>query len=589
MHYITYKQRRFFRWLLLSLLSLLLAACSTNSAPLLESTPEPTDFAYVAKADISADASQAEIEAMYGGSTIVFKPDAGFAILGFSEDEAALTTLSTDPNQDAFSTPVTAQGFDAWAGGFDAWAGGWDAWAGGWDAWAGGWDAWAGGHGAWSGGHGAWSGGESQQGPASNQEAFDQIKLDEAHAISRNFGQGVTVAVLDTGVSLYDIIFNSRLTSSTTWKDYIDGDILPHDSGSGQAKGHGTAAAGIVLQVAPKAKIMPIRVLDTHGVGDTDDIILAIDHAVSKGADVINLSAGANVYVAALQSMINYANSQGVYVVASSGNNGRYGQITYPAKSAVEGDYAKLISVSSVNKYDQPSNFASHSAALQYFAPGEDIRSAYPGNKTAKTKGTSFAAPMVSGALALAKSEVSSSYHNRLNKYLRMSTDSIGYGDGRLNVEKLIRNLPGFVEPTYQLVNARSGKCVEGDGSSVYQYTCDGYYLQIWKVQVDGDSYKLVNNSSGKVLDVDGTTSSAWSVNAQNVIQLSDDGNVDKRWYISPDSSGYYTIVSKASGKCLHIANGSYSNNANVDQYTCNGSNSMQFELRPYTAGGYDD
>ena len=577
MHYVSYKQRRLLRLLLLGLLSLLLAACSTTSTPELNPETENSPaaaFAYVATTKINDDASQAEIEAVYGGSAIVFKPEAGFAILGFSETEASLTTLATDPNTGAFSSPeVSASGVDAWAGGVDAWAGGWDAWAGGWDAWAGG-------HGAWSGGHGAWSGGESQQGPASNETAFDQIKLDEAHALSRKFGDGVTVAVIDTGVDLNHNMLSGSLTSSSSWKDYIGNDSYPQEASWGSAKGHGTAAAGIVLQVAPRAKIMPIRVLDANGVGDTDDVILAIDHAVAKGADVINLSAGANVYVAALQAMIDYANSQGVYVVASSGNNGRNGQITYPAKSATEGDYAKLISVSSVDKDNNPSSFASHSAALQYFAPGENIRTAYPGNKTAKAKGTSFAAPIVSGALALAKSEVSSSYHNRLNKYLKTSTDAIGYGDGRLNIEQFIRNLPSFVEPTYQLVNARSSKCIEAEQSSVYQYACDGYHAQIWKIQTDGDSYKIINNSTGKVLDVNGTTSSAWNVNGQSIIQVSDNGNVDRRWYLLPGTNGYSTVVSKASGKCLHIANGSYSNSAKVDQYTCNGANSMQFEIR---------
>lgn len=350
-----------------------------------------------------------------------------------------------------------------------------------------------------------------------------------------------------------------------------------------------------MLQVAPQVKILPLRALDQNGKGDTDDIILAIDRAVSMGADVINLSAGANVYVSAMQAMVDYANSQGVYVVASAGNNGPNGITTYPAKSSSNGDYKKLISVGSINASGQVSSFSSYGGALHYFAPGEDIRSAFPGNKTAKAKGTSFAAPMVSGALALAKSEVPSSYHNRLNKYLEMSAvDGPGLRDGVLNVEQLIRSLPGFSEPVYQLVAKHSNKCVEayGSNSNVYQYTCDGFAGQLWKLQVDGDTFKITNNASGLVLDVNSTTTVEWLIDGQNVIQVPDNGNLDRRWYLNLVSNGYQ-LASAASGKCLDVSGVSTSNNANVQQWGCwSGSANQTFEIRRYEGSSsyeYDD
>ena len=470
MHYVLYKQRSFVRWLLLSLLSLALAACSTTSVPQLENdSGTATDFAYVAKADISPEATQAEVEAMYGGSTILFKPEAGFAILGFSEDEAALTTLSTDPNQDAFSSPEAsaagvdawAGGVDAWAGGWDAWAGGWDAWAGGWDAWAGGWDAWAGGHGAWSGGHGAWSGGAdiALSTFGENLAIWDQINLPQGQRLAPRLGEGIIVAVLDTGLTSNHPAFSGYNI------DFInDWDFVSNDSGTwdewesdyaNTARGHGTAIAGIILQVAPKATILPVRVLDPDGNGDTDDIISAIDWAVQKGADVINLSVGTDVEVAALRAMIDYAASQGVFVVTSAGNENS--ALTYPARWANDGSQTDpfLLSVGSVDAYDRKSGFSNYGSGLELLAPGEGIyTSLYKSGEehyNGAVSGTSFAAPLASGSLALALAEkpdlsprttfqyeIRNAAHN-IETFNPSFVGKLGYG--RLDVEAYLERL----------------------------------------------------------------------------------------------------------------------------------------------------
>jgi subtilisin family serine protease len=116
--------------------------------------------------------------------------------------------------------------------------------------------------------------GESGVDPLFREYAASALNLSTAHAISR--GEGTTVAVLDTGVQPDHPALIDALTD--TGRDFIDDDLEPADEANGrdddgdgevdEMVGHGTHVAGIVHQVAPAAKIMPLRVLDTEGCGD---------------------------------------------------------------------------------------------------------------------------------------------------------------------------------------------------------------------------------------------------------------------------------------------------------------------------------
>ena len=350
--------------LLLSALSLAaVTACGSVPAPASDAPTPSNEVAYVATVDISANDTQADIEALYEGKAIAFKPEAGFAVLGFSREQGELTTLSTTKNNNTFSAPITAAGRGAWSGGRGAWSGGRGAWSGGRGAWSGG-------RGAWSGGRGAWSGGMDSSGDLN--PTWAQINLEEGHAVSRKFGEGITVAVLDTGIDLNHPLFEDSLAPSSQWRDFIDNDQYPQEGHSnGAGYGHGTAAASIVLQVAPKAKILPIRVLDKHGRGDTDDIIAAIDHAVAMGADVINMSLGTNEWVEGLYRMSAYANAQGVYIVASAGNEGKNRLLAPASYTWLPLTLGKTIGIGSVDSHDTLSAFSNYGKALAATAPGE--------------------------------------------------------------------------------------------------------------------------------------------------------------------------------------------------------------------------
>ena len=421
------------RWALVVALVAFLGACSTTTAP------QTKPFDYVASVDISASDTQAAVEARYGGQAFIFDTKAGFAMLGFSAEEAQLTTLATSSNTNALETPSLE------IAGYSAWASGWSAWASGWSAWAGGWSAWA--------------GGLPVNPPSENNAIWNQINLLHAHRISKNYGEGIKVAVLDTGLDHKHPVFAGRLAPQSEWKDFVNNDNNPQEASSAfKGYGHGTAVAAVILQVAPKATIMPIRVLRGDGRGDLDDVIQGIYHAVNSGADIINMSLGSTEDSKALRDAISYAWNNGVYTVISSGNRGET-QVLHPGRN-YSGQRMK-VSVASTDNSGGLSSFSNYGEGLVIAAPGESIQSAFPGNQTAAYKGTSFAAPLVSGAMALVMSEIPSQYHDRLYSYIKDGAES-GYfsernkdklktvvysGSGSLDVANFLRSAEGWSEP----------------------------------------------------------------------------------------------------------------------------------------------
>jgi thermitase len=229
----------------------------------------------------------------------------------------------------------------------------------------------------------------------------------------------VTVAVLDTGVSLthpeikdnilpgYDFV-NIIDGTGKFVGDYLDADEIPEDE-----VGHGTHVAGIIAAkgegmpqgVVPNCKILPVRVLGAMqrgskrvGAGLVDNINSGIKWAIDKGADVINMSLGIQHTGGGLphQEVVNYAERKGVTIVAASGNDGTE-KLYYPGS---------LPYVIAVGAFDEMGNIAPFSTygKLDFVAPGTNIYSTYLNNDYAFSTGTSHASPFVAGAVALLKS-----------------------------------------------------------------------------------------------------------------------------------------------------------------------------------------
>ncbi len=317
------------------------------------------------------------------------------------------------------------------------------------NVWAGGRsNVWAGGRSnVWAGGRSnVWAGGEYAWMPE-NTSLWRQVRLEEGHAVASNLGQGVKVAVIDTGIDLEHPALVEALAPEKEWWDFYDGDATPQEEGvlGEGGYGHGTNVAGIVRQVAPRATILPIRVLGPGGGGNLTDVASAIHWAVKMKADVINLSLGSNEEVKAIEEVIDTAVKKGVLVVASTGNTGDTA-VSYPARSATRAKTAPgRLSVTSVDSADVKSDFATYRAEVELSAPGENVYSPAPGERLAAWSGTSMAAPMASGALALALGEKLNVKRKELAEALKAQSfnlyaeegnaDYVGQlGEGRLDL-----------------------------------------------------------------------------------------------------------------------------------------------------------
>jgi serine protease len=258
---------------------------------------------------------------------------------------------------------------------------------------------------------------------------------DNAARAGRPGGAGVVVAVLDTGVAYSD---RGRFARSPDLRgdrfvrgyDFVDDDRFPND-----LNGHGTHVASTIAEsidngigvtgLAFGARIMPVRVLDKRGEGDSAAISRGIRFAARKRVDVINLSFEFGETVRARQipdilDALRFARSKGVLVVGASGNE-EAASVAYPARAH------EVLSVGATTEHGCLAGYSNHGPTLDLVAPGggrdarldgdvnclpdgirggdivqmtftSNVRSCFlPGGY----RGTSMAAPHVSGTAAL--------------------------------------------------------------------------------------------------------------------------------------------------------------------------------------------
>lgn len=405
-------------------------------------TPEPSNyvgggnFDQVQSVDIDKTDTPASVIARTGGTIIAWHPEDGYAMVGINN-----TVGLSGSKPKAYKAPETGP---SWSSGWSVWGSGWNVWGSGSSAWGSGWTV-------WGNGSSAWSSGDTGDIPAENVKIWQKIKLLEASKLAPQAGEGVKVAVIDSGIDLSHPAFQGVLVGKSDMWDWVDADDTPQDEKGGNKDhgyGHGTAVAGIILQVAPKAKLMPLRVLDPKGEGDTANVIAAIDFAVAHGADIINLSLGTD-YDKSLDNTIKSATKAGVFVVAASGNTGD-GNITYPASDGlIAGMWGEMsLGVGSSDLNDKKSSFSTYGKDLEMTAIGEKISSPAPGGLMGVWNGTSMAAPMVSGGFALALGERSfGKALKKVGKAMSDSGDSTDaqnpalakqLGAGRLNLENFL-------------------------------------------------------------------------------------------------------------------------------------------------------
>jgi serine protease len=202
--------------------------------------------------------------------------------------------------------------------------------------------------------------------------------------LGKEGGAGATIAVIDTGVA-YESIGRYRRSpdlSNVIVRDPYD--FIDRDSHANDRNGHGTHVASTIFEttnngraltgMAYGATLMPIRALNSRGLGDEMTVARAIRYAADHGADVINLSVEFNVSLSGrdlpgIVSAMRYARQQGTLVVAAAGNQAAR-KVAYPARSP----YALSVGATTVDGC--LANYSDVGNGLDMVAPGggEDSR-----------------------------------------------------------------------------------------------------------------------------------------------------------------------------------------------------------------------
>lgn len=385
---------------------------------------------------------------------------------------------------------------------------------------------------------------------------YNTVKANAALSSNTATGEGVVVAVIDTGVD-----YNHEDLSANAWVNtdeiasnnidddnngYVDDrlgyDFIGHsplnlvpDSDPIDDNGHGTHVAGIIAAanntigvkgVAIQAQILPVKVLDGYGYGYDYTVAQGIRYAVDNGAHIINLSLGSTEASTALKSAVDYATNNGVVVVAAAGNSGSFTFPSYPAA------YSNVISVAASNK-DGEREYYSNAGKIDVIAPGGAILSTTLGDTYAKYSGTSMAAPFVSGVAALIRQKQGVTSWQGIRHIIQTTATDFSLQTG-----------PDIVSG-YGMVNAQAAT------GTLANTTTMMYSDSSW-IKSDGNDAAVLTVSvrTNTGVAVSGTTVT-WSTSAGTLSTTSsttDSNGLTSATLTADDTSGIITVTAQPAG-----------------------------------------
>jgi subtilisin family serine protease len=257
--------------------------------------------------------------------------------------------------------------------------------------------------------------------------------------------ENVIVGVVDTGVDTNHSDLQGRLLKGY---NVVDPSSSPMDD-----VGHGTHVAGIISALVNNGEgvagitwynpILPVKVLDATGAGNTYNVAQGIIWAADHGAKVINMSLGNYADANFLHDAIKYAYNKDIVLIAASGNDNTENP-GYPAA------YPEVFAVAAADASKKKAAFSNFGDYIAVTAPGVNIASTYPHNQYAALSGTSMASPHVTALAALIRSTNPQLKNTEVMDIMRKSAEDLGtpgkdkyYGYGQIDVIKALQLAQG--------------------------------------------------------------------------------------------------------------------------------------------------
>jgi subtilisin family serine protease len=230
---------------------------------------------------------------------------------------------------------------------------------------------------------------------AVNSNAWNQVNFLGPRATTRT----IRVGVIDTGFNRVSGPLSRRVVGVLNCFNVRNPSDLPlgldtNQNGSpDEAVGHGSMVVGLIHQMAPTANFLIAKAADSDGRASTWTVLKSTVFCVTQGAKLINISLGGIQRFKAFTDMLDWADAADVIVIAPIGNQNQNNTL-FPA------GFAKAICVTGLQPNNVKASFSNWDSTALVAAPATGLRSLWWNGDAAVWSGTSFAAPIVTGAIA---------------------------------------------------------------------------------------------------------------------------------------------------------------------------------------------
>lgn len=351
-----------------------------------------------------------------------------------------------------------------------------------------------------------------------SQYAITNLKCTQAWDFTTGTSE-TKIAVLDTGIRKDHPDLLGKIDTANAW-NFVNNSDNPYDDNTDT---HGTRAAGCIAAntnngigiagINWQAKILPIKVMNGVGQGTMSDILDGIYYAISKNAQVINMSFGQYSADPLLEEACQSAYEAGIVLIAAAGN----GNVSWPSYPAY---YSSVLAVAAVDSSDKRSYWggidpdtvkpqaSNYGTWVDVAAPGTDVYATCRNSEYIASNGTSFSSPIVAGVAGLLKAGFPNYTNQQIMFLITSEADNIdslnpGFegllGSGRVNA------LRCMLVPQASITTPAANAYVKGSVSIIgnaYGNHFANYVLEAWQnstfvATIEASSTSVLNGSLG--------------------------------------------------------------------------------------------